>query len=122
MARKVPRSLTPLSTWFGRTFSGSGIRAAKYSAGFGKKAQFLDGIRDLTASRDKLSCRILRQEHSHKGINSVVKVSEIKVGKRVNLTYLNCVLYYGRRIEALLHVKKTLGSKRLAESSLEKAS
>lgn len=52
MARKVPRSLTPLSTWFGRTFSGSGIRAAKYSAGFGKEAQFLGGIWDLTATQE----------------------------------------------------------------------
>ena len=37
---------------------------------------------------DKLSCRILRLEHSHKGISSVVEVDEIKVGKRVNVTYL----------------------------------
>ena len=51
LARKVPRSLTPLLTWFGRAFSGSGIRA-KYSAGLGKKAQFLDGIRDLTATQE----------------------------------------------------------------------
>ena len=36
-------------------------------------------------SRDKLSCRILRLQHSH---SHVVKNSEIKVEKRVNLTYL----------------------------------
>ena len=35
-------------------------------------------------SRDKLSCRIFRLEHSHRGISSVVRVSEIKVEKRVN--------------------------------------
>lgn len=29
-----------------------GIRGAKYSAGFGKKAQFLDGVRDLTATQE----------------------------------------------------------------------
>ena len=45
------KSITPLLTWFGRAFSGSAIRG-KYSAGFGKKAQFLDGIRDLTATQE----------------------------------------------------------------------
>lgn len=49
---KSAKSLTPLSTWFGRAFSGSSIRGAKYSAGFGKKAQFLDGVRDLTATQE----------------------------------------------------------------------
>lgn len=49
---KSAKSLTPLSTWFGRAFSGSSIRGAKYSAGFGKKAQFLDGVRDLIATQE----------------------------------------------------------------------
>ena len=35
-------------------------------------------------SRDKLSCRILRLEHIYRGISFVVRVSEIKVEKRVN--------------------------------------
>lgn len=43
LARKGPGSLTPLSRWFGRAFSGSSIRP-KYGAGFRKKAKFLDGI------------------------------------------------------------------------------
>ena len=58
LARKVTRSLTPLLTWFGRAFSGSGIRA-KYSAALGKKAKFLDGIRDLTATQEMRFAKIL---------------------------------------------------------------
>ena len=43
--------------------------------------------------------------HNYRGIRSVVKVSEIKVEKRVNLTYL---VFLSLVVEALLHFKGTL--------------